>query len=162
MHTNKQVFQFPRELCCSDQLPSQFTYVRYNRTDLPAHAYATSAASYWAICQDPGRGRNQVIMVAGASGSGKSFTHSVLVEHLVEVTQMSRSSYFGTTQNSWGIGESTIDRNYDGGATERLRKLVTHRRTILESFGNVGTVSGKGEEDERADYIVVQCNVVEF
>lgn len=90
-------------------------------------------------------------MVAGASGSGKTFTHSVLVEHLVEVAQMSRSAYFGTTQNSWGVGEPTVGRNYDGGATERLRKLVACRRTILESFGNVGTVSGRGEEDGRAD-----------
>lgn len=80
-------------------------------------------------------------MVAGASGSGKTFTHCLLVEHLVEVADMSRSAHSGTTQNKRGFDELISDGHYDGGAAERLRKLVACRRTILESFGNVGTVS---------------------
>lgn len=115
--------------------------MRYNRTDLPAHAYATSAASYWSICQGGGRGCHQVIMVAGASGSGKTFTHSLLVEHLVEVADMSKNAYSVATLNISGIGELTADGKFEGDATERLRMLVACRRTILESFGNVGTVS---------------------
>lgn len=121
---------------------TQLLYTRYNRTDLPAHAYATSAASYWAICQGWGRGRQQVIMVAGESGSGKTFTHSLLVDHLVEVADMSRSACASTTHNRWGVDELSADGYYDGGATERVRKLVASRKTILESFGNVETVSG--------------------
>lgn len=128
----------------------------YNRTDLPAHAYATSAASYWAICQGRGRACHQVIMVAGASGSGKTFTHSLLVEHLVAVPEMARSTYFGTTQNRWGVGELTADGNYDGGASERFRKLVACRRTIFESFGNVGTVSGPGETAWARGFVMAQ------
>ncbi len=120
--------------------------MRYNRTDLPAHAFSTSAASYWAIGQGHGRGHHQVIMLAGESGSGKTFTASLLIEHLVEAAQMSRSVYSGPTQERWEVsGDLTADGKYTRDRTERSRRLLACRRTILESFGNARTVREGGQ-----------------
>ncbi|CAM9844941.1 unnamed protein product, partial [Hapterophycus canaliculatus] len=94
----------------------QLKYFQYNRTDLPAHAYTISAEAYWALCEGP-----QTIMLAGECGSGKSFTASVLLEHLVGAASMCRSGKYGVHQ-SW-----------------RLKRLVACRRTILESFGSAAT-----------------------
>lgn len=117
----------------------QLKYFRYNRTDLPAHAYAISAESYWALTEGP-----QTIMLAGECGSGKSFTAFVLLEHLVSAASMSINVYSdGVAQDSWGepCGKSNIKGDVGGHQTRRLRKQLACRRTILESFGNAGTVS---------------------
>lgn len=119
----------------------QFRYIKYNRTDLPVHVYATSATAYWRLSEGQGR---QTILLAGECGSGKSFTASVLLEHLVEVTEMSRRVYGTTAQNERGAfaGYMTTDEGNGENETGRLRKLVVCRRAILETFGNAGTVSG--------------------
>lgn len=80
-------------------------------------------------------------MLAGESGSGKTFTASLLLEHLVEAADMSRSVYSGTGAEKWeASGESTANGKHTGDRTGSLRKMVACRRTILESFGNAGTV----------------------
>lgn len=124
----------------------QFNYVRYNKTDLPMHVYATSAAAFWALCGGHGHGQgqgcHQTILLAGESGSGKSFTASLVLEHLVEVTGMLRSDFSGTAQDSWGVsGVSSTDEDSRRGEAGRLRKLIECRRMIMESFGNSQTVS---------------------
>ncbi|CAM9259462.1 unnamed protein product [Ectocarpus sp. 6 AP-2014] len=116
----------------------QFRYMKYNRTDLPVHVYATSASAYWRLSEGLGR---QTILLAGESGSGKSFTASVLLEHLVEAAEMSRRVYGTTAQNERGAfsGGMTTVEDDGGNETGRLRKLVASRRVILETFGNAGT-----------------------
>lgn len=119
----------------------QFRYIKYNIIDLRVHVYATSATAYWRLSEGQGR---QTILLAGESGSGKSFTASVLLEHLVEAAEMSRRVYGTTAQNERGAfpGGMTTVEDDGGNETGRLRKLVANRRVILETFGNAGTVSG--------------------
>ncbi|CAM9416878.1 unnamed protein product [Scytosiphon promiscuus] len=112
----------------------QLKYFRYNKTDLPAHAYAVSAETYWALCEGP-----QTIMFGGECGAGKSFTAFVLLEHLVGAASLSRSVC------SDGLARDNEDPHIKGqvGGHQRgrLSRLMTCRRTILESFGNAATPS---------------------
>ena len=111
----------------------QSKYMRYNRTDLPAHIYGVSAAAYWALCDGHGC---QEIVLAGESGSGKTFAASVVLEHLIAAAHLSRTAF---DSQPWTPVESTFE---DVGAYEegRLRRLVACHRMILESFGNATTV----------------------
>lgn len=134
----------------------QFKYVRYNRTDLPAHIYAISAAAYWALCEGQGLGHgpgcHQTIMLAGESGSGKSFTASLILDHLMEAADIARGADLGTAQDSWGMSDGSItDENNRRGKIGRLRRLVACQRIILESFGNAHTVS---EDSSRRGVVV--------
>lgn len=111
--------------------------MRYNRTDLPAHAYGVSAAAYWALCE--GRG-NQEIILAGESGSGKSFTASVVLDHLVAAAHLLSTNKNAFVSQPWTPAES-VSEEVGVHVEGRVRKLMACHRTILESFGNATTVS---------------------
>lgn len=81
-------------------------------------------------------------MVAGESGSGKSFTASKMIDHLVAVADMSSGLGDISTPATTSAGGSGENTDTGGGRidTGHLTKLVACRRTILESLGNAATV----------------------
>ncbi|CAM9456858.1 unnamed protein product [Laminaria digitata] len=116
----------------------QSKYMRYNRTDLPAHVYGVSAASYWALCE--GRGCQQIVL-AGESGSGKTLTAGVVLEHLIAAAELSRNRNAFALQ-TWSPLLAESDFGGVRGVHEeegRLRRLAVWHRTILEGFGNART-----------------------
>ena len=107
--------------------------MRYNRTDLPAHAYGVSAAAYWALCE--GRGCQEIV-ISGHSGSGKTFTARVVLQHLIAAARLSRSAF---ASHKWTSDDSAVEEIRAHEETHLWRLAACHR-IILESFGNARTV----------------------
>ena len=117
---------------------AQSDYLRFNRTDLPAHVYGVSAAAYWGLCE--GRG-NQTISLSGESGSGKTLTAALMTGHIMGAPElMSSADSRGGVRDSI-MKRDTRDEDRKGQEGEGFEGLMECRRTILESFGNAGTVS---------------------
>lgn len=95
----------------NDKLATRYAQAS-KKSDLPPHAYATSAAAYAGLKL---YGKNQSILVSGESGAGKTETVKILLKHLANVA--------GSEEG----GDLTI-------------KKVIESNPLLESFGNAKTV----------------------
>ena len=93
-------------------------YLERDRSELPPHVYATSAASYQHMRLF---GEDQSILVSGESGAGKTETTKIIMSHLAVAGAMLASTTTGSSSH-----KSIIDR-------------VLHANPLLESFGNAKT-----------------------
>lgn len=126
---------------------SQLNFLRYNKTDLPAHAYAVSASAFWAL-HDDGRfvgkcTNSQSILIGGESGSGKSYTASILLEHLTATTATAsgEKTQLGIDRIDAATECATESAGFRAEWHSSLHELAACQRAVLGSFGNTWTVS---------------------
>jgi len=85
-------------------------YLVYDRSKLPPHVYATSAAAYSGLQETR---QDQAILVSGESGAGKTETVKILMRHLALIASSDDSTHI---------------------------KRIVESNPLLESFGNAQTV----------------------
>jgi len=85
-------------------------YLVYDRSKLPPHVYATSAAAYMGLQETK---QDQAVLVSGESGAGKTETVKILMAHLALIASSDDSTHI---------------------------KRIVESNPLLESFGNAQTV----------------------
>jgi myosin-5 len=97
----------------------QEQYLEKDRSELPPHVYATSAASYQHMRTF---GEDQSILVSGESGAGKTETTKILMSHLAAAGTNGINGSATTDAKETSIIERVLDAN-----------------PLMESFGNAKT-----------------------
>lgn len=102
-------------------------YASKERSSLPPHVYATSARSFRNMAE---RHIPQSVLLSGESGSGKTETVKIMMEHLATVS-----------------GEGKARSSDEGLSSASIIEKVLKSNPLLESFGNAKT--GRNDNSSR-------------
>jgi len=93
-----------------------------DQSSLPPHLFATADQAFSSMAENQGRAANQVCVISGESGAGKTESAKLFVKHII---------YLSTLKNPKDGGEQ------DGAG---LEEKIVQLNPLLESLGNAQTL----------------------
>ena len=95
-----------------------------DQSSLPPHLFATADQAFSSMSENTGRAANQVCVISGESGAGKTESAKLFVKHII---------YLSTLKNA----KSDDDAGTDGAG---LEEKIVQLNPLLESLGNAQTL----------------------